>query len=235
MTREAKRQIHAHRSMTSEPTIDEKTYRLENARAGQRIGTTLLQVAHWFLDFAQMDLTTISAGRWTDLQYEVGALAQYQTLGPDPSLFWNRALVRKDWQGRLRGASTLNPMELPKTLPPRKAIHALQEEVLEALTTLAGGEPCNALPLPSAIVAIIADRSNDRSFALCVVELPRDLFMYTFTVNLCWIAHRLRRCRECKRIFYADRKNKEYCGLACQNRAGTKRWRQAWGKRRRKK
>ncbi len=234
MTPTAKRPIHARGHTASEPPIRAESYRRDNERAAKIIGTSLIDVAGWFLRFAQTDLNELRAGQWTDLQYEVAALGEVQHLGPDPNIFWNQAIAWKDWRGHKRLGEALM-LEPPTSLPPQRAIKALQAEVLKALTDLTDGPGTTTLTLSPAAVLILPVQHGDRSLALCAVQQPADLFRYTFTVTLCWVAHRVRRCRECQRVFYADRKNKEYCGVACQNRAGTKRWRQAGGKRRRKK
>ena len=119
MTRPAKRPIYAPRHSASEPLIDAETYLRENLRAAERIGTKLAQVTGWFLRFAQMNLDTLRDGDWMNLQYEVGALAEYQTRTSMPGLFWDQAFAWHDWQGRTRLASASDRMEPPTTLPPR--------------------------------------------------------------------------------------------------------------------
>ena len=92
-----------------------------------------------------------------------------------------------------------------------------------------------SVKLSSALICIVRDPTNDRTLTLFEAKWPADLFLYTFAIILRSVAHRLRRCQHCTRIFYADRRNKTYCSVTCQSHAGTKRWRQSHAKKRRKK
>lgn len=234
MTQRPKTKIHAqtkvrkkiHAQVRSEPPIATETYLAENSRAWQRIGQTFPQVANWFLTFGQRKLTELSAGQWSDLQYEVGALSEYRVLAPsEPSLFWNRAFALRDWSGRDKGEASLDLKTPPTMLPPRVDIESLHSEVVEHLSSLADKPGITALAFPAATVAVSKGLNTDSTFTICTVSYPADLFRYTFLTTLCWTAHRIRRCKSCSKVFYADRRNKEYCSTACQNLAGTRRWR----------
>jgi hypothetical protein len=53
-----------------------------------------------------------------------------------------------------------------------------------------------------------------------------EVLKFTMLYEVWPLAHKIRECPECKKIFLADRTTQEYCSVQCQNRVATRRYRQ---------
>ena len=118
----------------------------------------------------------------------------------------------------------------PVELPPREIVQALQHQVCEHVSKLTEGESL-ALCLPPVYLSISPIPETDETLVFGIAESPHALFAYNEAFMFALNAVRVRRCTECQQPFYADRKNKSYCSVLCQSRAGTKRWRGSAAKR----
>jgi hypothetical protein len=230
-------------TQANEERIDQTLFRAEISKAAERIGTTTDKVGTWLVRFAGLDLITLSMGRWTDLQYEVVCLAEhYQPR--DSAYLWQHVVTSKRWDGTARQSTTtqeiafiettsdylLDPSLLAKALlpsgelPPREVIKDIQREVISVFHELDQKKPvlCQFPPLK---VLVTTDHTTDETIVVGIAEKPQHLFHSNVIFILAENAVRIRRCSECKSWFFADRKNKTYCSLKCQSRAGTRRWR----------
>ena len=227
-------------------TADE-LYIEELTKAAQRIGETTDGAGEWLARFARTDLQALSTGGWTDLQYEIANLAEYQYRSANAHSLWRQAVSCKDWNGAWRlkdgealslkviqtffratlepiGTPHIPPLPVPCELPPRSAIAALQQQVVSALTDIQEHRQYR-LTLPAAQILIGVLHDTDEVISIAILESPQDLFSFNFGVMLATNATRLRRCEQCQQWFFADRKNKAYCSVQCQSKAGTRRYR----------
>ena len=160
-------------------TADE-LYLEELTKAAQRIGDTTEGAGEWLARFARTDLQVLSTGGWTDLQYEIANLAEYQYRSATVNPLWHQAMTMKDWGGverykagdkalRLKllqiFSETLGPIgtllpkiPLPSGLPPRSAVAALQQQVVTALTDIRARRQYDlTLPIAHICFAVLPD------------------------------------------------------------------------------
>lgn len=226
--------------------IAEELYLAELTKAAQRIGETTDRGGEWLARFARTDLQALSTGGWTDLLYEIANLAEYQYRSATVHPLWHQAVTLKDWGGAWRyeedealnlkflqifsealdhiGTLHIPSLPIPCELPPRSAVAALQQEVVAALTEIREHRQYQ-LTLPTAHIIFGVLQDTDDVVCIGILESPQVLFAYNLAFMLATNATRLRRCGECEKWFFADRKNKAYCSAQCQSKAGTRRYR----------
>jgi hypothetical protein len=213
---------------------------LRRIRKEQKLNMDV-QVAIWLLDFVQRDLDQLSTGQWMDLAYEVSCLSQLQwvSLG-----MWHLARIETDWDGgpvpcRSEDYSWLfighedvmrqldaDLFPLPSFLPAHAVIRRLQTETLKFLEEVWESHSKHQtvefeIPALHGRLAVVPDR--DKVIVLGYAPDPYTVFRCNVVGVVLATAARLRRCRECRKWFYADRSNKFYCTARCQSRAGTRR------------
>lgn len=222
----------------------------EIEKAASRIGETTEHAGSWLARFAQVELTQLSEGQWTDLQYEISCLSEYQYGTRESPFLWRHALTYADWHGKERltedqsrqfflqmfesaaeGATpghlaTVPALPTPAALPPRDHIKNLQGEVRQALDQLTEGHTLH-VELPSVGLLIASLPETDETIPIGIAATPHHLFRYNLACILAAVAVRLRRCRECAQWFFAERKNRDYCSARCQSRHGTRLWRES--------
>ena len=223
---------------SSEPvSLKAELYSREIEKAAQRIGRRPEQAAQWLLRFERIERTEfeeLSSGEWLDLVAEVACMAEYQYFGEER---WIPALTWRDWYGEENVKEALSVADVVKAfqpssagsrisykLPSRPILTELQEFVrlhLHELTE-SGGIVADHRPVRTCIVP---RPDSDESLVIRIAESQHAVFQDNVVLLLTETSHRLRHCHECKIMFYADRKNKSYCSLRCQSRAGTRRWR----------
>jgi hypothetical protein len=223
-------------------TVPKELYLDELGKARNRIGQTIDSIAIWFARFAQRDLQNLSTGEWTDLLYEVASISEFQFQLTGERALWSCAITTQDWTGKERtkdegelqrwmqlfadhanDGSLLYPLP-PYALPPRDAVAQLQQETIDALTEL-HEHHTYTVDLPPVTLMCLSHRSTDEIARLGVLVNPPQLFRYNLAWTIGMSAVRIRRCNECRQWFFADRKNKTYCSISCQSRAGTRRYR----------
>jgi hypothetical protein len=225
-------------------SFDEETYFREIEKAAQRIGRTVEPAVQWLLRFESCDLNDLSSGELVNMMFEVACMTEYQYLAGGQ---WIRSLTWSNWYGEEQVkypssiddlVTTFQPANKSKSpsgqisslrrssykLPSRDVLKELQEFAGLHLFELetAGGIVLDHRPIRTCIVP---RPDRDENLIMRIAESPRSVFENNIAFLLSETAVRLRRCQECKVMFYADRRNKQYCSVRCQSRAGTRRWR----------
>jgi len=228
-------------------SFDRGLYYREIEKAAERIGRTAAQATQWLLRFERIDFDDVSSGELVNLASEVACMAEYQYAGKGQ---WYRALAWTDWFGEEQVKHALSVNDVAKAFgfqlaikngahpsesdslgthlsyrfPSRQVLDELQEFVSLHLFELetAGGIIIDHRPLRTCVVP---RPDVDENVVLRIAESPQSIFQNNVAFLLAETAVRVRRCQECKVMFYADRKNKHYHSDRCQSRAGTRRWR----------
>lgn len=173
------------------------------------------------VQFIQMDLDRLRAGDWLNLQEDLKSF-----LFPEG--------VRRGWQ--------IYPKDLPEEHSV-DAIHVLRrdvEEILEVVVMFrekSTNEENEDGPVPK--LAFLSPQLSIRPALLLFPEqrperliilwdgLFRDAFLMQLIMSLMQLPlDTLRRCLECKKIFYRVRKQ-QYCTRPCVHRANMRAWRQS--------
>jgi hypothetical protein len=110
------------------------------------------------------------------------------------------------------------------TLPDRKTIITLQKQVRLHLQQLID-EGSTIFDIPPVLFGIATNTDSDDASITEYADSPQAIFIRNLALILSKTAMRLRSCRECLLMFYADRRGTKYCSSRCQSRAGTRRYR----------
>lgn len=208
-------------------TIARDLIKEETFKAADRVGYTREEMMNWFLRFLQMELTTLSSGDLINLQYEVRYVSRFgwfpDSVGPLKGALVLRSASRQDENEELASQQFLAGWQKDNL---RAIDHILAKEKAKASRSVF----INA-PLPAMSTRLVSFETETGVRWVQYLEAtdpsgPLQLVIFSLYAQF---AGRVRRCPECMRIFLADRCNKGYCTTACQNRAGTKRYRLAHG------
>jgi len=218
----------------------DNAYQEEMNKAALRIGQNTASRIAWLLRFAQFDLNALSQGELLDLGYELNYLGDFRFLtsggAEEPSE--PAAFVMFDWDWNYRLTGIVDDNHLVKLLtkgiivrprmnhPSLAQIKQLQEFIIGHIKNLVRKER-SELELPQISVFFSGSKKFDTVRVIRVAKSPQDLCTHNLVFLLVSGAHRIRRCPECQKIFFADRKNKMSCSARCQNTAAVRRLRQS--------
>ena len=189
----------------------------EMKKARERITTTANGEIGWLVHFIQIDLDALTPSEWMVLAYEVASFAEAD--GPDRHTL--PIISSSGWAVQAMPGETLEC-----TLPSRKEAMQLQQTIrghLEqlwqhAVTPVTFSDLTLIVTMPGALHA--------RHGSLLVATTPKTKeFEYRVAVSLAHYAGRVRRCRECQRIFLAARRDQLFCDPRCQMRVASRKWR----------
>lgn len=195
--------------------------------------------ARWLqsvIEFVNMDLDQLRAGDWLNLQEDLVRLAGFQRR----YTFEDTAMATQAF-----GASPWPVSRRWSTTAPRDLIPQLQAEVqqyfrgvielqtyYEQLFSRAVADPLPELPevaIPETRVKLWPywwpEREDSPTGVSQLIDgTLRDLLLWRLAFVLACDASHVRRCPECRTIFYRVRKQL-YCSRRCTNRANMREWR----------
>ncbi len=217
-----------------EQLIDEsrRHYYEELSKTEERIASLALPSAErsqaalcWALEFASVDLSRCSEGKWSDRRYEVDYIAREGPFGPSKAreqsstaAAWPSSPDPDEYGSQLN--TRLYEIE---QLPSKSVVRELQHDTVTFLDLVLGGKEVE-LPLPSSRerLAVIRGVVNGEAFTRLYRYLIFSDLAVAFRHHLLGIlasdGHMLKRCLGCSIRFLADRSNKDYCSPACRNR-----------------
>jgi hypothetical protein len=189
---------------------------LKEARA--RIGRTPGERMRWVIEFSRLSLPASHSVEMMNLRYELAVFGELLIFAPDDTFPWRTSadLSRPNWQ-------------LPSEKIVRSCQAAFRSSLYEVVET--GAATLETPPLKHQL--FWGDKpldSKDLMYAVTGIPAGSDgPYTYVLVQLLMTHGHRIRYCGECDQIFLADRRNKTYCSLSCQTRAGTRRFRRRHG------
>ena len=165
----------------------------------------LSRALEWLLEFAQLDLTNLSPGQWTDLSAELAVFAKYGPVATRPPFI-------AGWLG-----------SRSMTSPSRKEAAAWQRLIRTALNSLLD-EGFAKFP-PAQITGHIFYMKTKDKVSTWVRAKGRDQsFIYHAFRSFEGEARRIKRCEVCQRIYLANRSTQIFCSIKCQGRATQQRF-----------
>src|SRR6476659_5034050 len=189
----------------------------ELEKAWQRITANPNGSIGWLIDFLQRDLDTLTPSEWMVVAYEVASFGEEAS--PDKYSMPTASLRGWSVQAILHEA-------VQYTLPSRNEAIGLQRTIRHHLEQLweHGVAPVtfSALTLISTAPGALTARHG----SLLVGTKPKTREVeYRVAVLLAQYAGRIRRCKECHRIFLAIRCDQLFCTTRCQMRVASRKWR----------
>lgn len=194
----------------------QKQFDREMTKARERITTIPNGEIGWLVNFIQLDLDALTPSEWMVLGYEVASFVE----ADGPSSHAMSVVSATGWSVQAIPGETLH-----FTLPSRKEAIQLQRTIrgyLEHLWTHA------VAPVTFADLTLVVTMPGAlfRHGSILVATKPKTKeFEYRFAVLLAHHAGRIRRCRECLRIFLAARRDQLFCDPRCQMRVASRKWR----------
>ena len=207
---------------------------IELAKAWQRMGNTSADVMRWLLRFERCDLSTLSSGDWSNLQYELIAFRQ-----DGVSLIDNALAHMMDPPLDSVHEDLMKHMSQPQ-------IVSFQKMVTQTLEAIKTKQPTQ-LKFPSFERCLYFNPVR-RSIAMSgkvvarppqwvlrsTMHDPMEALTYWFLELMKDHANAIRQCPEsgqpvCQGLFLAERKNQSFCSVNCQSRAATRRFRAEHG------
>lgn len=213
-------------------------YLSDLALGSQRIGDTSKKALGWFLKFSQCDLSTLSSGDWTNLQYELTSfrMSGVYTTKKALALFKGEEMFFPGYDSRDRA----NPQEglitqseiLEFQLLARETLEAIREKRAKDFKFPSLERRFYYDPSPSTVTCVFGKEivAGPRWRFYTSAENPMEALTYAMLDLLKDHADCIRQCPEfaqagCQRLFLAERKNQYYCSVDCQSRAATRRYR----------
>ncbi len=195
------------------PEIEKAIARIEKRQRARTSFEFYRVQLQWFLDLVELDLGTLSEGDWMNLRYE----ALITLFLPDLS----------DEGFILPPPKDLHEF-LPDDLPEKEDIRELQSQLQKRLNDFLtpGGEysissrmetRVKRIQAPDGSVKIIFSRGKKGDTERGLQIVASFLEDYGSLVN---------RCKECTRLFIADRSDQVYCSARCLNRVTQRRFRE---------
>lgn len=206
-------------------------------KARRRIGKGSEGYFEWVLRVAETNLTNLSIGDLENLRYEIGAFISLPAIIASPKIerviFGGFSGKRIKDMIRSRLATLCREQSITDEealLPSHAAVTAIHTAVRRHLLEFMKMGRTSFTPTGQVTrqLALGGGENKDnppeyvQTFAMGEVL---DVFMSRVLDLMTLHGHRLRRCIECTILFLANRVGQQYCGAACQNRAGTKRFR----------
>ncbi len=194
----------------------------ETFKGGERVGYSPEAIMRWFLRFLGTDIEALSKGDLLNLQYEVRFV----------SIYGSPTTPRHPFEGfpLVRSASLDRPEE---ELASKRFLLSWQKSNSEALETIADKGKLVTLhfSLPPMKIKVVPLKTQHgvRWHRMLEASDPAGPLHMAISSLFTVFAHQIHRCPECRKMFMADRTNQGYCTNKCQNRAGTRRYRQSHG------
>lgn len=192
----------------------QKQFLEELTRAHDRIGFTVKGALEWLLLFSQRDLSDLSSGDWSNLQYEMLAFGRYG------------APVKK--RGVWTRQGLLSPLSLvftPTALPTMKRVRVFQGLVHKAVEGILS--KCSLVFEPKALQLVLYPSRDPKPTwdMVSASEVSEAALEYALVHLLAQGADRLRRCPRCQKLFLADRVSQEFCSRKCQTQVASYQYR----------
>jgi hypothetical protein len=204
-------------AMTLNRQAIRQEFNREMKKARERITTTPNGEIGWLVNFIQLDLESFTPSEWMVLAYEVASFAEAN--GPD-----RHALPIASASGWTVQAILGETLEY--TLPSRKEAMQLQGTIRGHLEQLWQYAVAPVTFSDLTLVVTMPGAFHERHGSLLVATKPKTKeFEYRVAVSLAYHAGRVRRCRECQRIFLAARRDQLFCDPRCQMRVASRKWR----------
>jgi len=177
----------------------------------------------WLLNLADKDLSVISSGDWTNLEYELLAFHQVPLVARVGSKIGviTRFPTKKDVE--LFHSSIKK--ELNRLIEERTAVFDTGPIVLHINPRI--GLKISESDDGKLNKEIIQEHSPWEVSP--VAETRWGASQYILSDLIPRYAHIIRRCPECNKLFLADRKNQSYCSLKHQNYAAGRKYRKSKG------
>lgn len=189
----------------------------EMKKARERITTTTDGEIGWLVNFIQIDLDALTPSEWMVLAYEVASFAEAD--GPDR--YTLPIASTSGWT-----VQAIPGEMLEYTLPSRKEAMKLQQTIRGHLEQLWQHAVAPVTFSDLTLVVTMPGALHARHGSLLVATTPKTKeFEYRVAVSLAHHAGRIRRCRECQRIFLAARRDQLFCDPRCQMRVASRKWR----------
>jgi hypothetical protein len=208
----------------------------ELAHASSRIGHTTKKAIGWLLRFAKLDLSKLSIGDFTNLQYELTSFRQDGVLNEKKALAYVTGQpIVSGYDCRPRtlpedGLITLSEMIEFQTLV-RQTVERIREKRM-TLFTFSSLERCLYFD-PTQSTVFLLGKAIDRPprwVLVTTMENPMESLTYAMLDLLKDHANAITQCPEfahpkCQGLFLAERKNQNFCSVTCQSRVATRRYR----------
>ena len=189
----------------------------EMTKARERITTRPNGEIGWLVHFIQIDLDALTPSEWMVLAYEVASFAEAD--GPDRHTL--PIISSSGW-----AVQAIPGEMLEYTLPSRKEAVQLQQTIQGHLEQLWQHAVAPVTVSDLTLVVTMPGALHARHGSLLVATKPKTKeFEYRVAVSLAHYAGRVRRCRECQRIFLAARRDQLFCDPRCQMRVASRKWR----------
>jgi hypothetical protein len=163
----------------------------------------------WLLHFVQEDATTYSFGAFSDRWEEVKRFSVDGGLGPGEPPLSNQEAVLLQLPGR-----HANPFTATRSFPGPS-----EKDTLITLQQVIKGDINSYLNDGSATTFELRIKLKVAKNASSVMVQSNDLsigFQYQVFHLLAEIGPQIRKCRRCRRLFLAGRKDREFCSGTCQ-------------------
>jgi hypothetical protein len=189
----------------------------ELEKGWQRITAHLNGSIGWLIDFLQRDLDTLTPSEWMVVAYEVASFGEEAS----PHTYSMPTASLSGWSVQAIPHETVH-----YTLPSRKDAIGLQRTIRHHLEQLweHGVAPVTFSDLTLIITGPGALTARHGSLLVATKPKTRE-FEYRVAVLLAQYAGRIRRCKECHRIFLAIRCDQLFCTTRCQMRVASRKWR----------
>jgi len=178
----------------------------------------------WALEFASLDLSRCSEGRWSDCRYEVDYVARQGPFEPDrthqrptTAATWPHSPDPEECEPQL----SIRHIEIER-LPSKSVVREIQRDTQRFLDSVIAGEEVElTLPSSQERLTVIRGITNGEAFTRLYRFLVLSDLAVAFRHHLLGIlaarGQTLRSCLGCSTRFVADRRNKEYCDPLCRN------------------
>ncbi len=186
----------------------------EFAKAEERIGESPEDILKWFLKFSGTDVDRISEGDWLNLQYEAACVVLSR-----PGVFSKHDPFRYEKILSERG----DPLQSIKEHLNKDVIRSLIQSVKEIFRKVLKREPILIYTPALTVHLYPQEATGDPSWHLQYqAHDPEAPMCLSLLGGLKEFGHLLRSCPECQLVFWAVRKNQNYCSKRCQTRVASR-------------
>jgi hypothetical protein len=209
-----------------------KLYSDERHKAGNRL-TSLPRGAHrheyllrWAITFAERDLSSLSHGQLSDLQYELNFFvydfSRFPTEGTNAPVFdrvtdWPDSARQNQESHSLR--DELVDQLILGRLPSKETVVKLHQLTTKHFRELLkNGKTEMALPPHTKITLFFLKGLDAVTADLSLFSDPETIYEQRLLAALSHHPDYLRRCPGCDKLFFADRKNQDFHTAACRSR-----------------
>jgi len=185
---------------------------LELLRGYKRIGSTPEKGLDWVLRFCERDISSLSAGDWQNLIYEV---AWFSIWGPPiPGGVSSSADLQTD------------SLTSDKALPTQIMVTAFQKWAKARRDEFIADGQTEIILKPSSKIYVTRDRQTAKAEMILKTDDLEQGFAFSFAQIMRVAGASLNQCPQCGTCFSA-RSNQTYCGPRCQNRVSLAKFREA--------